>query len=89
MAKGCVPIMSLKYEGAQTFNLDLANILADEDATVDDQFTYTMRVFAPDDKQREKIAVKIRERLPADQAEKVLSFFKYHDWDVSFLVDVF
>ena len=89
MAKACVPIMSLKYEAAQTFNLDLANILADEDATVDDEFTYTMRVFAPDDRQREKIAAKIRERLPADQAEKVLSFFNYHDWDVSFFVDVF
>jgi len=41
----------------------------------------------PHDAEREEIRQALRERLPTEEANRLITFLDANDWDVSFFVD--
>lgn len=87
MAKVCVPIIKLRYNEEDTFDLDLAEIIDEEGVYAEEEFTYTMRISVADSAGRKSLEDKIRWQLPSDKADRIVKILEEHDWDVSFFVD--
>lgn len=85
-----VPILELKYPNDYAFPNTVCEIFEDDEGVShDDQFTYTTRYTVPDEAQRDRIRGKIRAKLDADEAERLIALLDKHGWDVSFFVDTY
>lgn len=87
MAKAVVPIIALSY--GEAFDLDAYDVFAEKGVNGDDDFTFTIRVSVTDMDRRSSVRQALRERLPGDQAERLIKLLDDNEWDVSFLVNCF
>lgn len=88
MAKVAVPIISVQHNESDTYPLEVVEVFDDAGATQEDDYTYTFRVSLPAGEDRERVRASLRERCPLD-FERLVTFLDQHEWDVSFLVDVY
>lgn len=87
MAKVVVPIIALKC--GEAFDLDAFDVLQEHGVTGNDEFTFTVRVSVADEERRRAVREALTERLPVDQAKRLIKLLEENEWDVSFLVDCF
>lgn len=96
MAKVAVPVIKLKYEEADVFDLDVDLFQRFGHWTPLEEYTYTGRVtveesggLTVEDNRaalREAIRTLLAGRDP-EQAERLVALLDQHAWDVSFFVD--
>lgn len=89
MTKAVIPIVAVRYEHEDAFDLEAFEVFAEHGLNGDDDLTFTMRVSTADETARDRIREAMRARLPDDQARRLLQFMDENEWDVSFLVDCF
>lgn len=87
MTRAVIPIIALKYREA--FDLDALDVFTEHGVNSEDEFTFTTRVSVSDPDRREPIRQALAERLPPDQAERLIKLLDDNEWDVSFLADCF
>ena len=84
MSVRMVPVIRLKYE--QEFSSEALDAL--DSLTVDDEFTYTMRVtVAPE--RVDAIRKQLGDVLDPEEFERLTKLLDETEWDCSFLVDCY
>ncbi len=87
MAQVMVPICALRYDEKAAYPLEAASVFHEYDLVDDDSYTFTMQVRVVHEPNREEIRQALRDRLPANEADRFIKFLDVNDWDVSFFVD--
>jgi len=102
MAKVMVPVIRLKYDGADAFDNELHDVFEAEGvwSPVED-FTFTGRVSIGTGPGREAKIARLKERVTATlvkregeeegrkSAARLITLLELNEWDVSFFVDCF
>jgi hypothetical protein len=86
MQKAMVPLSDVRFEDKRIFSAEAAPILYDMGFLDDEECTYTTRVRVFHGEQRAEVSEALRDKLPAVDAERLISYLDAHDWDVSFFV---
>jgi hypothetical protein len=89
MAKVMVPVCSIQYEEGDTYPLEAVDVLYMSGFMDDDCYTSTMRVSVPHETERGDIRQALRQKLPRDEADRLIKLLDDNNWDVSFFVDAY
>jgi hypothetical protein len=97
MSKATVPIIKLTYPPEFSFPNECFDVFQEEDVwNTPEDFTFTGRVSIEEGsrhenylEKREAVKAKLRVRLSADEAERLITLLDEHGWDVSFFVDCY
>lgn len=87
MAQVIVPICALQYDEDAAFPLKAADVFDECGFMNDDAYTFTMQIRVVHEAHREEIRQVLRDRLPTNEADRLIKFLDADDWDVSFFVD--
>lgn len=86
MSRAMYPIVTLLKGDNQRFPVAFAEIIQAYGTQRENEFTYTARLAATDDKTRDQIRAALRSESP-DDAERLIALLDDSDWSVSVLVD--
>jgi hypothetical protein len=87
MSRAIYPIIDILKGEKQRFPLSFAEVFEAEDASREDEFTYTARFKVSDEgPARDRIRARLRAQDP-EEAERLIALLDENDWSVSVLVD--
>ena len=86
MKKALVPISAIRFDEEQTYSPEAVAVLYELGFLDDDSCTYTAQVRVDHGEDRAEVSRALREKLSAEDAERLISFLDAHGWDASFYV---
>lgn len=86
MQNAMVPISAVRFDQNRAFSPDAVPILYEMGFLDDDSCTYTTQVRVCHGEHRAEVSDALREKLPSDEAERLISYLDAQDWNVSFYV---
>jgi hypothetical protein len=86
MGRAIYPIISVLKGAGARFPLAFVEAFEAEGAAREDEFTYTARLEATEDRVRDRIRARLRAEDPED-AERLIALLDENDWSISVLVD--